>query len=53
MKVKSKKRAGCSGNHGLGGRLPLFFFPVPCGAMTVIGVSALPHKGGECLLGSK
>jgi len=43
VKVKNKRRAGCSGNCGLGGRLPLFF-PVPCGAMTVIGVSALPLK---------
>ena len=33
--------AGCSGNHGRGHLLPLLL-PVPCGAMTVIGVSTLP-----------
>ena len=37
---------GCSGNHGLscfqGSLLPLLL-PVPCGAMTVIGVSTLPQ----------
>jgi len=30
--------AGCSGNHGEVARTS----PVPCGAMTVIGVSTLP-----------
>ena len=37
LEVKSKV-GGCSGNHGWG------FGPVPCGAMTVIGVSTLLRK---------
>ena len=34
-------KAGCSGNHGF--QDPLLPPPVPCGAMTVIGVSPLPQ----------
>ena len=34
---------GCSGNHGKGQFLPLLP-SVPCGAMTVIGVSTLPQE---------
>ena len=34
--------AGCSGNQGKSQFLPLLP-PVPCGALTVIGISTLPQ----------
>ncbi|MBA7691425.1 hypothetical protein ES703_99969 [subsurface metagenome] len=45
--MKSKKSKGGQGAREImakGGRLPPLLLPVPCGAMTVIGVSTLPLK---------
>ena len=47
MRSYNKFKAGCSGNRGRVFKIPPVCFPVPCGAMTVIGVSTLPQIMGD------
>jgi len=42
-----KEKAGCSGNQGRLASPKPEFNPVPCGALTVIGVNTLPGKSTE------
>ena len=46
--IKEQRAAGCSENQGRVTTISRSLFPVPCGALTVIGVSTLPQgKGGK------